>query len=190
MKLISLSGDLPTWFQRWLDVLPSMNGLARDAARWAFGFSAGHACAARSSGSARRCSHDVRVLGRELVSVLAVRLPGVFGGEAHTAQKVLALRHRLQMPRVAAAPVPAEVVDLEPLGNRTDQQLPRESVRVSEAVLSEPRRAAVPARRRQWVVPAIIRNCRRAASQPRREVELHSVRRHAAIYHFALSGAT
>lgn len=73
----------------------------------------------------------VRVLGVELVPVLAELFPGVLGGQAYAAQNILSVGHRLEVIRVHALPVATEVVDVKALGDGSDQKLIGEPVGVS-----------------------------------------------------------
>lgn len=71
----------------------------------------------------------VAVLGRELVSVLAMRLPTVRGAEAFAAPLVLRGRDGLQVSRVRALPHAAKMVDLVPGWDRPDVQLMCDALR-------------------------------------------------------------
>lgn len=78
----------------------------------------------------------VRVLGRELVAVLAVRLARVLGRQAAAAPVVLGVRDDLQVCRVDARTVAAEVVDGQAVGDRAVVQFPGDSVSVPTAAIA------------------------------------------------------
>lgn len=64
----------------------------------------------------------VGVLGGELVASLAVSLAGVPRRRRVTASVVLGTGDRFQMVGIHAAPIATEVVDLEPLGDWSDEE--------------------------------------------------------------------
>lgn len=72
----------------------------------------------------------VEVRAGQLMPVHAVGLLRLQGGWGFPSQQVHAMRDRLQMPGVAARTVPAEVVDLVPVGDWSDQQLVGGAVRL------------------------------------------------------------
>lgn len=70
----------------------------------------------------------VGVLRGELMSVLAMRLGGVAGRNRVAAQEVLSSSHRIQVSRVDARTVAAEVVEIEAERDRPDERLVDEPV--------------------------------------------------------------
>jgi hypothetical protein len=65
----------------------------------------------------------MRVLRRELVAVLAVRLAGIASWCARSPQEVLLVCDRLKMRRIDARVIAAEVIEYESRGDRTDDLL-------------------------------------------------------------------
>src|SRR4030095_1461489 len=75
------------------------------------------------TGSANaRASSDSEVLAAERVALAAMRLAGIRRLKRLAAQKVLSAGHRLQMGRVHAGAVAAQVVELEPVRDRPEQE--------------------------------------------------------------------
>ena len=73
---------------------------------------------ARSASSFIAMGRDI--VAAELVATFAVCLPSLIRRWAGAAQCVFALRYWLQMIRIAARRVPAQMVQMKPIGNRTD----------------------------------------------------------------------
>jgi hypothetical protein len=73
------------------------------------------------------------VLGRELMSVVAMGLRGVLRRKPNAANDVLALGHRLQMAVVDACPITAEMVELQPVRNGPNEMLVRPAVSCDQA---------------------------------------------------------
>lgn len=65
-----------------------------------------------------------RGFGREQMAIAAMRLPGVHGGDAHPAQDVLSVRHRLKMRRIDAGGNAAQMVQFESVRNGAAGQGP------------------------------------------------------------------
>lgn len=73
-------------------------------------------CAAMPFTSRSTNSHD-EVISTKRVALDAIRLGGIGGAETVSAFHVLPMIDRLQMPRINAIPLPAQVVQFEPVGN-------------------------------------------------------------------------
>lgn len=99
---------------------------------------------------------DVGVLGRERVSVAAPLSVSVVVAPA---REVGGTRHWFKVGGINATPVSAQVVEVEPMGDRTDMDFVREAVRVDVALMGARRNenaVAVPVRR-PGPLPAAIR---------------------------------
>jgi hypothetical protein len=69
----------------------------------------------------------------ELMSMIAVRLGRVDGGGGNRApERVLAFRDRLKVSGIDASPVAAEMVDVQPVRNGSDEQFVSHPVRFDE----------------------------------------------------------
>ena len=70
----------------------------------------------------------VAILRAKFVAALAVRLSGVASGEALASPLVLSGRDGFEVRRIHAGSVAAQMVDLEALGDRADEQLVGEAM--------------------------------------------------------------
>jgi hypothetical protein len=118
------------------------------------------------------------IVARQLMSVDALRLPGLVGAGGFAAEQVHAMRDRFEVTRIAARAIAAQVVDLSAIRQWADKQLVGAAVRLDAtarqigiAVASSPVAVA-------WIGPAVVR-----AIGARREMALeHGWSAHAAIY--------
>lgn len=83
-------------------------------------------CAVASTASSAAAALDNQVVAEQRVAPLAVRLAGIDGRWAVTAQDILGVRDRLQVIGVDASPVTAEMVKRHPFRNWADQKLVHE----------------------------------------------------------------
>ena len=79
---------------------------------------------------------EVRIGDRVGMAVLARDSASASGEQALSAGLVLSSRDDLQMARIAASPVPTQVVDLSPLRDRSHEQFPDDAVDIEDGLVA------------------------------------------------------